>query len=812
MARVPRARQFEPLPSQLPAPGRRTVIPRPEQLPRVSLSAQARGKAGQDLEKTGLDISQTGEESARIGAIEQARDEDRQGQALSISLRQFARNRFKGNDDLDIRGFSQEQGNSAIESRAKAEQDMKDEIKRIRGQMTSPRAQLAFDEKAAGIFDTYMGNVATHTKTQRDVAEKFTDQAETGTLVDANLDNPIALEVHAPGGYVEQLRMLIHKQADKAGVPGLHTEDGRVQRTLLIKRALTAVYTKAVTTALDSGDLFTAREIQNNDLVQGSLTPEGKAKISKLVRDGSAKELGRGLAAKAHELFPDDMTKGLRWIEESLTASVEIVDEGIVRLKRLYATDVATDNRAQLLLQRKRLEASAQRAIRGEKRAERAEIRTIDAIKERKERQARADARSERAEARSQRAEKRTERGEERAKRGEERSKRAEERSDRAEDRSDRAEERSDRAEERSDRAEERAIRGDQRAIEAADRALKSDQRAIASNARAIARSAYLKKAREEDKAEKDARRSAIKHIADGGSVNTFTLEQRAAVGKHMNGIANAQKEEQRIAAGRPTSNLKKVDEELYQIYRSNKLAFVNVDFTNFKYTSNLTIATLNYYKRLQLALDKDQLVKEQRESREVERSTKLISAMRTAKPRLDAVNYSTEQRRIFQSALSIKLDERREQGVKLDDRDILDISRALMLEVELADKGPLYNVFDKDTTTAEALGLGAKVDVSGSVSENKAAFAEIAAQVSGVTAQQVEDAHQAFADQHILMTPRLVGMVLQTDLPTNEAINAITLLSRSRDPKVRQLLGSMSPAQFKAAVLNRIRRKIRVE
>ena len=59
----------------------RTIIPRQEQLPQQSVGANALGQLGGQ-------VVATGQEFARIGAINQARDEDREAQARSLRFRQ----------------------------------------------------------------------------------------------------------------------------------------------------------------------------------------------------------------------------------------------------------------------------------------------------------------------------------------------------------------------------------------------------------------------------------------------------------------------------------------------------------------------------------------------------------------------------------------------------------------------------------------------------------------------------------------------------------------------------------------------------
>ena len=164
--------------------------------------------------------------------------------------------------------------------------------------------------------------------------------------------------------------------------------------------------------------------------------------------------------------------------------------------------------------------------------------------------------------------------------------------------------------------------------------------------------------------------------------------------------------------------------------------------------------------------LDKDALSQERRESREVQRQASVAKAMKLAKPMFEGLEMSANQEANFEIAMGIKLGERIEQGIVMGDKDMQDLIRSQLIEVEHLSGGTSFGVqhkmWDPDIKVHEATTRGLEVSTQGSEDENKEAFQRISNQ-SGVP---VKD--------RIALTPRLVKMVVQPGVDLDAAMEVL--------------------------------------
>ena len=160
---------FAPRPGDIPEV--RTVVPDQRHLPQQSQSAAA-------LKALGADVKNAGEEFARIGAIQQARDEDREAQARVMRFRQDLFDHTYGNEDKSIRGYSQVKGQESLDS-GQTFRDTVEELKNLNGtEIVSPRVRAAFDKAAAQHQLSFSSAHSAHMANQRNLAEVATNAAD----------------------------------------------------------------------------------------------------------------------------------------------------------------------------------------------------------------------------------------------------------------------------------------------------------------------------------------------------------------------------------------------------------------------------------------------------------------------------------------------------------------------------------------------------------------------------------------------------------------------------------------------------------
>ena len=303
-------------------------------------------------------------------------------------------------------------------------------------------------------------------------------------------------------------------------------------------------------------------------------------------------------------------------------------------------------------------------------------------------------------------------------------------------------------------------------------RAAAAELRAIESHANALLSAEYTKRNQARIEKLRNDRFSAIKHIEERKPFKDLTPEQRDAILQTTNGMKNLTARARQIAEGSATISLRDTRDKLYLLWRDDKVAFAAIDFSDPKYRTELSDRDYRMNVAKQDVLDKDALSQERRESREVQRQASVSKAMKLAKPMLEGMDMSANDEANFEIAMGIKLGERIEQGIAMGDKDMQDLIRSQLIEVEHLGGGTL-KMWDPNIKVHEATTRGLEVSTQGSEDENKEAFQQISNQ-SGVPVKDIQRVADTFIKHRIALTPRLVKMVVQPGVDLDAAMEVL--------------------------------------
>jgi hypothetical protein len=278
MAKVAAERQFALDPSKLTRV--QTRIPKVGGLPGRSASADATSDLGKAVGKFGNTL-------AGIGAINQARDEDREVQAKKTAFQQFIRDHRFGNEQKGIIGYATLQGAEAVTTREKYDKIISDEAARISGTSVSHRVNRNLPDALTGPKNGWFNFTASHQNAARVQAEQATDIAQ-GVEAGQNFviaassdptDTVAQAEAASALGLIERLAL---KHQDRLGVPK-DTESGKLIRKIAVQKAASLAITAAIENMLQGNDpttLAKATALFNRADMQVRLTVEAKADIN----------------------------------------------------------------------------------------------------------------------------------------------------------------------------------------------------------------------------------------------------------------------------------------------------------------------------------------------------------------------------------------------------------------------------------------------------------------------------------------------------------------------------------------------------
>jgi len=273
----------------------RTIIPRQEQLPQQSVGANA-------LVQLGGQVVSTGQEFARIGAINQARDEDREAQARSLRFRQDIFDLTYGNKDKNIQGYTQLKGQAALDQgqafRAKIE-----ELRRTNAaEITSPRVQATFNQiSGQSQLSSFQGHAA-YINAQRNIAEAATDNADLQLLYREMISvEPFTVDVNGKqvlNPHLVGAKTNIVKQTLKiATQDGFVGKENAQVRADLVKNNLAVAHEQVIDNLLSQDRAADAAVYF--DKVIGEIPNEKKAVIRNKIKATGELEAGRTAANQA---------------------------------------------------------------------------------------------------------------------------------------------------------------------------------------------------------------------------------------------------------------------------------------------------------------------------------------------------------------------------------------------------------------------------------------------------------------------------------------------------------------------------------
>jgi len=321
---------FAPRPSDIPEV--RTRVPEQRFIPTSSASASA-------LQTLGGSITKVGDAFATVGAINQARDEDREVQAKKIALSQFVRDRTFGNKAAGIRGYTQDRGQTAIDNRIQFEDDLKAEIQRVGSSSASPRVNFGFAAEAATIQASSLNAQARHVAAQRDIAEVATDEAEAFIAAQSFLDDP-----GGPDGdtHFKDVTRSVLKSLDRQGI----TDKGA--RAKAVKEVLSKLMRQAIEKQLEENtpaSLALAQKLFLDPDTQAILTEQDEGDLSKLVQTAN-------VTASAQRAFDILISTNPGATEKQLQGVVRATHTGEVRkeltiMVRLFGASQERDLRQQ---------------------------------------------------------------------------------------------------------------------------------------------------------------------------------------------------------------------------------------------------------------------------------------------------------------------------------------------------------------------------------------------------------------------------------------------------------------------------------
>jgi len=291
---------FAPRPEDIPE--LRTRIPEQRFIPTSSVSATALGTLGST-------IVQTGEVLGRVGAIDQARDENREANALELNLKNRLFELQYGSADGTTKGFANERGQEFLNPKNKTlyDSNVQRAITDAWAQSTSgsPRVRQEFQRVAAQLQFSQNVTRAAQGVQERHAAEIATD----GAFVDTYVRDIIASRINgviARGskGSLSPADELVRQQhlndlagiaartdqlADRLGIP--RGKRGAAERALMRQDALTRAHKGVIDRFLANGQADEAKQYYN--VFTAQIAPQIRGDIEKSILSGAVLEDAR---------------------------------------------------------------------------------------------------------------------------------------------------------------------------------------------------------------------------------------------------------------------------------------------------------------------------------------------------------------------------------------------------------------------------------------------------------------------------------------------------------------------------------------
>jgi hypothetical protein len=318
---------FGPRAEQIPEV--RTRIPALQNIPTTSKSATAVAQFGQDISASGIQL-------ARVGAINQARDEDREAQAGEVAVTQ------------KIRGLQREllakPGQSALDFEPEYNRRLDEIINTQAGSASNEAVARILSKRLSDVRERALNKAGGHFVQARTDAEAGTDLLERQILMESLGDDPLNEEL------LKKFAFLNAKELNRKGIKN------QEHRTHAQKTALSALYKDIITNYIDEGRVAEADALFKTAFVVGNLTDKDKANLSAKLRlrtvdlrarqnllnlnlalpDGSETEYNK----EADKLSPDDAKALKELIKDDFVVRRRAKTEAVDAIKEKLQTQI----------------------------------------------------------------------------------------------------------------------------------------------------------------------------------------------------------------------------------------------------------------------------------------------------------------------------------------------------------------------------------------------------------------------------------------------------------------------------------------
>jgi len=189
--------------------------------------------------------------------------------------------------------------------------------------------------------------------------------------------------------------------------------------------------------------------------------------------------------------------------------------------------------------------------------------------------------------------------------------------------------------------------------------------------------------ARAEVKRGRDVRTDVVELANQGIGQEGWTTEQIAEVAATPGMSAQLNHIAQRIASGRPFISNAAVEGDVYKMVREDPLSFSQLDFTKAPYVGGLNPSSVDRFRSMQFAMDKEDVKREAAAQKEIDRGARLNRGLQASRKLIDSFKLDKEERGIFEVAFTEEIERRSKAGEVLEDSNYQAIVRGLFLEGE---------------------------------------------------------------------------------------------------------------------------------
>ena len=321
--------------------------------------------AGEAMSAFGRDLqTQVADSMISIGAANQARDEDRQGDEAATNLQEKLLDERYGTEGDPATagtpgavggkaGWSTLRGNDALTSRQSVLEDADKIHQNILEGLTSERARDRYMAKANAVLLGYDADNAKHTAAERDKAEETANEAA-GKVAERSFY--LAPDATAREQYKNEVIDSVISTLDRQGVT-----DPKV-REVAIRERISLVYKQAITNQLNlktRGGNALAKELLAEGEQQKMITQKHLGELTKTVGEELLIEKAQNVADTAFSLHPTNEKAARDYVKSQLKGEQREKALGMI------GKDFAANVRNQAALKRQHRETASEQAYKG---------------------------------------------------------------------------------------------------------------------------------------------------------------------------------------------------------------------------------------------------------------------------------------------------------------------------------------------------------------------------------------------------------------------------------------------------------------